>query len=158
MEVMRNGKFVFRFDSVDLIKGIKALPSQPRKNKGLEGLSGMIGMDDGLVSLPDISRLDTSVITDAFPYPQIFAMNGFVIVCSAANIYEVVAGALELKLTVAIGDVWEVISSYRYVYMSNGVVAVERGPNTKEYTLSSLPAFYGACNYNGQIMLGAPKE
>jgi hypothetical protein len=158
MEVLRNGKFALRYDSNALIRGIQPNAKQTRSQYGIETLTGMIGIDGSLVSLPSLTRIATTAITDSFPYPQLFVLNRFSIICGETEIYEYDGSTLTLKLTVSAGTTWSLVHSYEYVYLSNGTVSVERDPSTKAYTLSSLPAFYGACNYNGQLMLGAPKE
>jgi hypothetical protein len=158
MEVLRNGKFAHRYDSNALIRGIQPNAKQTRSQYGIETLSGMVGIDGSLVSLPTLTRIATTAITDAFPYPQLFVHNTFSVICGETEIYEYDGTTLTLKLTVTAGVIWDLVSSFDYVYLSNGTVSVVREPTTKAYSLSSLPAFYGACNYNGQLMLGAPKE
>ena len=158
MEVLRNGKFAHRYDTNALIRGIQPNAKQTRSQYGIETLSGMIGVDGSLVSLPALTRIATSVITDPFPYPQLFVLNTFSIICGSTKIYEYDGSTLTLKLTVTAGAIWDLVSSFNYVYLSNGTVAVERNPDTKVYALSSLPKFQSACNYNGQLMLGGPKE
>jgi hypothetical protein len=99
----------------------------------------------------------TTAITDAFPYPQIFVLTNLIIVCSQTKIYEWVAGALVLKLTVAAGSTWTAVDFFDYVYMSNGKVAVVRDSISKVYsTVTTLPTASSICNFQGQVLVGAP--
>ena len=96
-----------------------------------------------------------ALIADGFPYPQIFVFTNMIIVCSATKIYEWVAGALVLKLTVTTGDTWSCVDFHDYIYMSNGVVAVIRDAMDKTYkVVTDLPVAKAICNFNGQVVVG----
>jgi len=99
----------------------------------------------------------TKGIADGFPYPQIFEFNKMTIVCGETKIYEWVNDTLVLKLTVSAGSTWRALDFNDFVYMSNGVVSVTRDPFTKEYSVSAQPSAYALCNYNGQVVIGAPQ-
>ena len=46
---------------------------------------------------------------------------------------------------------------YDYIYLSNGKVAVVRNANNFNYTKSTiLPVASAMCNFNGQVIVGAP--
>lgn len=98
----------------------------------------------------------TKGIDDGFPYPQIFVFDKMIIVCSATKIYEWVNSVLVEKLEVTAGATWRAEAFGEFVYMSNGRVSVERDPLTKIYALSDQPVASAICNYNGQIIIGAP--
>ena len=100
--------------------------------------------------------VDTDIIADGFPYPQIFVFTNCIIVCGSTKIYELIAGALELMLTVDVGITWSAVDFYDYVYMSNGQVAVERSATDGTYSVSDLPIASAIVNFNGQVMIGAP--
>jgi proteasome assembly chaperone (PAC2) family protein len=120
--------------------------------------SGAVGRDSVLQVIEDLTKINTSTITDPFPYPQIFVLNQLIIVCGQSKIYEWNSNnnTLVEKLTVTAGSTWRVVDFGKYVYMSNGKVSVERSPTTQNYTVSSLPVATGMCNFNGQIVIGAP--
>jgi hypothetical protein len=83
-----------------------------------------------------------------------------IIVCGLKKIYEWVGGALSLKYTAAAaGGTWSAIESGDYIYLTNGSIAVVRDAGSKAYALSStLPHATAACNFNGQVIIGAPNE
>lgn len=98
----------------------------------------------------------TASIEESFPFPQIFVFTKAIIVCGETKIYEWVNDALILKLTVTAGSKWNAVDFHEYVYLSNSKVAVERNALSKVYEISSLPTCMAACNFNGQVIIGAP--
>jgi len=95
-------------------------------------------------------------IDDGFPYPQQFVFTKMTIVCSLTDIFELVSGVLEWKLTVTGGDTWRALDFNDFIYMSNGAVSVIRDPLTKLYSISSHPVASALCDMNGQVVIGAP--
>lgn len=95
-------------------------------------------------------------VDDGFPYPCQFVFTNFIIVCGKTDIFELVSGELQWKLTVTAGTTWRALDFYNFVYMSNGKVSVERDPSTGEYSLSTRPIASAMCNFNGQVIIGAP--
>ena len=120
--------------------------------------SGAVGRDGVLQVLDEMSEMDLSAITDGFPFPQIFVFPHTIIVCGKTVIYEWVSNALVQKLTVAAGNTWDAIASGDYIYMSNGKVSVVKDPISITYSLSALPVASCICNFNGQVLIGAPDE
>lgn len=156
--IVKGGKFTFTASSLELSRGLRPSKRSPRNSEYLVECNGAIG-DDGVLSvMEDITRLSTSAITDGFPFPQIFVLTNMILVCGLKKIYEYAAGSLELKYTATTpGSIWSVIDSFDYVYMSNGVEAVVRDAGSKTYALTTdLPTATAMCNYNGQILIGAP--
>ena len=150
-------KFTFTIAAEELANGLRPSKRSPRNAKYLVESKGAVSRDNVLSAIDELTRMDTSGITDAFPFPQIFTFTNFIIVCSSTKIYEWVAGALVLKLTVTAGSTWSAVDFYDYVYMSNGKVAVVRDYGTDEYSLSAdLPTANSILNYNGQVIIGAP--
>lgn len=151
-------KFVLSFAPVDLIKGLRPSSHSPRNTEYDIVCSGVIGRDGALVRQESLTRIDTSVITDAFPYPQIFVFPDIIIVFGQTKIYEFTPpSTLTLRLTVTAGNLWSCVAVGDYVYMSNGVVAVERNPESKVFALSTdIPICEAICDFNKQIIVGAP--
>jgi len=140
-----------------LAKGLRPSKRIPRNSRYLVECKGALGRDNVLQVIDELTRIATTAITDAFPFPQIFVFTNVIIVCSATKIYEWVAGALVEKLTVAAGSTWSAMDAYDYVYMSNGKVAVIRDAISKVYaTTTTLPTASSICNFNGQVLVGAP--
>jgi hypothetical protein len=119
--------------------------------------AGLVGRDGVLQSLDELTRLATTAITDAFPYPQIFVFTNHIVICGATKVYEWVSSALVEKVTVTEGEAWRAIDFHDYIYLSNGKVAVIRDSGDDTYSITTdLPMASALCNYNGQIMAGAP--
>lgn len=153
------GEFSITLDSSKLSKGLRPSKRMPRNSSFLVECKGAMGKDGVLQVMDQLTRMDTDTITDPFPYPQIFVFTNLIIVCGKTKIYEWVAGALVLKLTVTTGSTWSAVDFYDYVYMSNGVVAVIRDAETKLYSITTdQPTAQAICNFNGQVLIGAPGQ
>jgi len=151
------GRFSYEIDSTKLAVGLRSSPRGIRGKDHLITSKGAIVKDGILVSIDKLTRLATTVITDVFPYPQIFVFVNSVIVCSSTKIYEWVDGALVFKLTTTAGSTWSAVDFYNYVYMSNGVVAVVRDSDSEEYSITTnLPTANCVVNFNGQVIVGSP--
>ena len=141
-----------------LSKGLRPSKRMPRDSGHLITCSGAVGRDDVLQVIDGLTRMATDVITDGFPYPQIFVFTNMIIVCGETKIYEWVAGALAEKLTVTAGSTWSAADFHDYIYMSNSKVAVVRDAGSKVYSVSAtLPIAMAIVNYNGQVMIGGPE-
>ena len=165
MEITRNSRayygtddsFTMTLDSKDVSKGLRPSSRSPRNSEFDVVCSGAVGRDGVLSRLESLTRIDTSVITDSFPYPQIFVFPDLIIIFGSTKIYEYVGTTLTLKLTVTAGNLWSCIAKGLYAYMSNGVVAVERSPESGVYALATdVPIVESICDFNGQVIVGAP--
>lgn len=160
MPTSNNGQFQIEIGTSELARGLRPSKRVPRNSKFLTICDGAVALDGVLQVLQDLSgdAVDVSALVGvAFPYPQIFVFNKVIIVCSNATIFELVAGSLVAKLTVAVGLTWSAVDFYDYVYMSNGKVAVKRSATSGIWALdTTLPIASGICNYNGQVLVGAP--
>lgn len=155
--VVKGGKFTFTISN-ELARGLRPSKRSPRNEEFLVTCDGAVGRDKVLTTLDTLTRLDTSVITDGFPFPQIFVFTNVIIVCGLKKIYELVAGSLVLKYTAAAaGGAWSAADFYDYVYLSNGSIAVIRDAGSYAYALDATqPHASAICNYNGQVLIGAP--
>lgn len=144
---------------INPFRGLRPTKRTPRDSDFLTTCKGAIGRDNMLQILDGITRLATDVITDPFPYPQIFVFNRMIIVCGATSIYEW-EGNMQEKLTgLTAGGTWRAIESFNYAYLSNGIVSVVRDAGSFVYSVSSeVPICNSMCNYNGQILVGGFKE
>jgi len=144
-------------DSPKLSRGLRPSKRMPRNSGFLVKSQGAVGKDGVLQVIDNLTAIDTSVITDGFPYPQMFIFSNMILICGKNKIYEYVYGALELKLTVIPGTSWCAVDFFDYIYMSNGKVAVIRDGKTKTWSMTfHLPIASAMCNYNGQVVIGAP--
>ena len=154
--ISRGRNFSLMISTQDLSRGLRPSKRTPRNSGYLVQNSGAVGRDGVLQVLDSMSAMDLSAITDGFPFPQIFVFPQVIIVCGRTIIYEWISSALVQKLNVDAGNTWEAISSGEYIYMSNGKVSVVKDPNNLEYSLSTLPVASCICNFNGQVLIGAP--
>ena len=79
--------FSVTIDTSKLSKGLRPSKRMPRNSGFLVECKGAVGRDNVLQTLDELTRIDTSVITDAYPYPQIFVFTNLIIVCSQTKIY-----------------------------------------------------------------------
>ncbi len=150
--------FSFTITSEQLTRGLRPSKRAPRDSKFLVESKGAIGEDGVLCAIDELTRLATTEVTDTFPFPQLFVFTNLILVCGRLKIYELVSGALSLKYTASTsGSTWTAVDFYNYVYLSNGREAVVRNPDTGVYSISTtLPKGMSICNFNGQVIVGAP--
>lgn len=158
MHITRDGGFTFEIGSEDLSRGLRPSKHSPRNEKFLVECIGAIGYEKSLQAIEDITSLlvDTSLIIDDFPYPQMFVFTNHIIVCGETKIYELVSGSLILKITVIAGIRWSAVDFREFIYLSNGKVSVVRSAIDGTYSLSDLPIASTICDFKGQVMIGAP--
>lgn len=157
MEVDKYGNFSETIAPSKLKQGLRPSKRAARDSHYLVEADGVVGKDGVLSALEALTRMATTGITDAFPFPQIFICTNVIIVCSLLKIYEWVSGALVLKYTAAEpAGTWTVVDYYDYIYLSNGKIAVIRDAGSKVYALDATqPHSTVACNYNGQMIIGS---
>lgn len=156
MEILRDGTFAFNIDGESLSKGLRPSKRIARNSKFMVECVGAVGKDKVLSVLEDLEsgRIDTSIITDSFPYPQIFVLVNFILICGSTEIYTYDGSTMTLQIDVGTsGLTWSVVESYDYIYMSNCAVAVVRDPLSGTFSISNLPAARAMCNYNGQVII-----
>lgn len=155
--VVKGGKFTFTVDK-DLARGLRPSRKNPRNEEFLIECKGAVGKDGVLSSIEPISRLDTSFITDGFPFPQLFVLSHHTLVCGLRDIYELDGETFKLVYTATEpGGVWEVADYQGYIFMSNGREAVVRDHATGTWSKSAtLPRAISICDYGGQVLVAAP--
>lgn len=158
MKVLEDGSFSDTWEAPILASGLRQSSKYSRNLKSLSKCAGCIGIDGLLESAPDIavSTIYSSdlVIKNDFPFPQIFTLEKYIIVCNRTTILELKGISLVLKATVIGGELWTVGSSHDFLYLSNGVVSLVRNPLTGEYEITDAPVCSAILNYNGQIICG----
>ena len=149
--------FTIKINSEQLVKGLRPFKRIPKDSGYLVESIGAVGRNGVLQTIDALPRINTEVIPDSFPYPQIFVFTNLIIVCSATKIYEFTSSGLVEKLTVTAGSTWTAVDFYEYVYLSNGNVAVVREAGTHTYSITAtLPVTSSICNFNGQVLIGSP--
>lgn len=156
MDVSGGGRFSHVIKTSQLSKGLRRSKRDPRNSGFMVTCSGAVGRDGVLQVLDELIRLDAD-IDEGFPFPQLFVFTNIIIVCGQTKIYEWDGSSLVLKLTVTAGFAWKAVDFFDYVYMSNQRVAVVRDAGSKTYSeTSDLPTARAVCNFNGQVLVGAP--
>jgi len=160
MEVFRTGAFMETIGHEYLSKGLRPSAKLARNNGYLVECVGAVGIDNVLQTLNDLSlsRIDTSVITDGFPYPQLFIFPNITLVCGQSDIYSYLSGVLALELgSLTPGNIWSAISVDDFVYMTNKVVGVVRDPGDLVFRQTgAYPIADALCNFNMQVFVGSP--
>jgi len=159
LRTLPNGFFEFYVTSDLLHRGLRPSDKAARNAAYLIECIGMVGIDGTLSSIPklDISDVlnDILVDKDDFPFPQLIITDKLIIICNRTSILELIKGTLTKMITVTNGGKWIYSASGDYIYLSNGVVTVERSPTSQTYALSSvLPVASAGCNFNGQTIIG----
>jgi len=76
------GEFTFTISADQLANGLRPSKKVPRDSRFLVESKGAIGSDGSLTAVDDLTRMATTIITDAFPFPQLFVFVNFIVVCS----------------------------------------------------------------------------
>lgn len=121
---------------------------------------GAVPYEGALRAIEAFTRIDTSSMSGVlFPYPQLFILSRFIILCTRNTIYEYdsVSGLISKLSGLTPGTTWDIVDFRTYIYLTNGQQAVTRDSLTGVYAIDTTVPF-GACvcNYNGQILLGGP--
>jgi len=143
------------YTSEKLQKGLRPVAEVPRNSQDIILCDGAIGYHGSLQGIKAITAIATAAITDGFPYPQIFVLPNLIVVCGKTKIYEWVSSSLVEKITVTTGNPWSVADFYECLYLSNGVVAVERKASDKTYALrTDWPNADALFVFGGQVIAG----
>jgi hypothetical protein len=141
----------------DYLKNGLAPNSNKRNIPYLVESVGAMPYEDALQSVEQFTRISALAALDcSFPYPQFFVLADVMIVCLEDTIYEFDGTSLTEKLTeITTGSTWSVVDFQSFLYLTNNAVAVTKKQGT--YAIdSSLPAGMCLCNFNGQVLIGAP--
>jgi hypothetical protein len=162
METLRDGSFMLTINAEALARGLRPSVRTARNKEYLVECIGAVGLDNVLQVIEDLetNRIDTGIIVDPFPYPQIFVFTNLLIVCSSTDIFEIFGGNLLHRLgPFPVGTLWTAVDFKESIYMSNGKVAVVRAPTSGVwYTTTDLPVATAICNFNSQVFTGSPNE
>lgn len=183
MQVLNNGYFSFTIEGKDLAKGLRESTRNRTNNPRMITCSGVVAREEFLEMLDELQSLinisggvigievtlgGQSVTFGgqevtlgggspvSYPYPQLFVETNMIILCTPTSVYEYVDGDLTLKYEGNAGSTWSLVAVHDFAFLSNGVVSLVRNPQSKEYEISDAPTGMAICNYNGQIIVGAP--
>lgn len=161
MKILPNGFFSFTYSPEDLSRGLRKFSEAPRNNKQLTRCNGAVGRNGVLKTLTALTLNEAaedcvSVVWDDFPFPQLFVLEKLILLCNRTSILEYDGAEFVAKATgLTSGNKWNVASSWDFVYLTNGKVAVLRDPSLRTYSISATaPVGTSVLNFNGQIIVG----
>ena len=117
--------------------------------------------NDKLQTVASFTAIDTSSLgTLSCPYPQLFVFSDCIIVCTRTAMYEYDGTSLTKKVdSLLAGNTWDALDFKTYILLTNGITTVIKKSTTGEYVVDAdLPAAVSVCNYNGQVLIGSPKD
>jgi hypothetical protein len=141
-----------------ITKGL-AKNKNPRNNPLLSSSIGAMVYEGSLCADQDLItfQIDLSAYAPIYwPYPQLFTLSDNVVICLETKILELQGNNVVPVLTgLPVGYPWTLLDFHSYIYLSNGVVAVTRNPQTLAYAVdTTVPKAMAACDFNGQVLLG----
>ena len=143
-----------------LIAGLRRSEHNPVNGGFLVLADGVIKKAGELFNLDELDQLDISDLdAQTFPFPQIFQLVNFTLVCTPTKIYKYDGSTFTLVYTAEEGSTWTIADFYNYLVLTNGVELVKLDPETglfDEYAECSIPNCLCICDVNGQIFLGGP--
>ncbi len=142
--------------------GLRKDSENRRNTEALVESIGAIPIAGCSVSLDDLTArgIDTTGITEVFPFPQLFVLKGITLVCGKTTIYQLQAGTLTAVLSgLTPGSTWTVADYDPYLVMTNGAQLVTRDAVELDFSVyhdCCIPQCLCLCDVNGQMIVGAP--
>lgn len=128
-----------------------------RNDQWLLDSSGLFFMDGMVQGIPSVDLAAFGISGQAFPFPQMFVFPMVTIYCTATSVYELNGAEIEHGIEVDEGSTWSGIAFEQFVYLTNLRTVVVRNAESRKYEeRSDLPAGQCLCNFNGQVIVGAP--
>lgn len=144
-----------------LAKGLRVTDHKLRNDGGLIRADGLLVETGELFNLEELSMFDISDIGECeFPYPQIFQLRNWTLICTATKIYSYNGTTLTLVYTAEEGSTWTVGDFYDYLLLTNGKELVVLDPEDgtwSKYLDCAIPNCLCLCDVNGQIFVGGPE-
>ena len=141
-------------------KGLRKSARNPKNNEFFTELSGMFHEEGILRTLEIPDQVDTSALDCTFPFPQIFRLVGFTLVCTSTTIYRLDNGVLTSLISVAAGTTWSLADFGAYIIMTNGRALVKydfASGTWGEYVECAIPNCVCLCAFKGQLFVGGPE-
>lgn len=166
--------FEYTIDNIG--KGLRPSSHNPRNSPFLVESIGAFPYDGVLQSVAQLLRVDTSALICSFPYPQIFVLSDYIIVCTQTAIVELTdIGVIDgwgdapwgefpwgstLLTGLTAGWPWVCVDFKLFIYLTNGKIAIIRDTETGAWTINpeNIPFGTALCNYNGQVLVGSPNK
>ena len=144
-----------------LAQGLRATENNPKNTGALTKAQGVIQKAGQLFNLEELEGFDISTIEACtFPFPQIFQLRTWTIICTPTKIYTYDGTTLTLAFTATEGSTWTVGDFYDYLVMSNGLELIVLDPETGDWSLfldCLVPYCLCLTDLNGQLFVGGPE-
>jgi len=144
-----------------LMAGLRKSKNNPNESGALVQADGVIKEAGELTAVDDLATFDISSLEDcSWPFPQMFQLRSWTIVCTPTKIYTYDGSALTLVYTAEEGSTWTVGDFYNYIIMTNGKELITLDPETGEwskYLDCLIPYCLCLCDVNGQLFVGGPE-
>ena len=141
-----------------LTAGLRASSSVQRK---LVQADGVLRKSEELINLDELSTFDISSIEACtHPFPQIFQLRNWTLICTPTKIYTFDGTTLTLVYTAAEGSTWTIADFYRFLVLTNGNEYITLDPETgawSKYLDAVISECLCVCDVNGQLFAGGPE-
>lgn len=145
-----------------LVRGLRKQAGNPTNEQALVISDGLFPHERVSQALEDLTEYQVALgsIEAEFPFPQVFVLRQMTLVCTATEIYKLVAGTLTLLHgLLEAGTTWTVADYDAYVVMTNGKVLLVRDALSGEFNVFEscyIPPCICLCDLNGQLIVGGP--
>lgn len=144
-----------------LSAGLRASEHNPTNQGALIRADGVIQESKELFNLDKLSTFDIAALEACdFPFPQIFQLREWTVICTPTKIYTYDGAALTLVYTAEEGSTWTFADFYNYIIMTNGRELITLDPETgawSKYIECAIPTCLCLCDVNGQLFVGGPE-
>lgn len=108
----------------------------------------------------EITTIDLTTLDCEFPFPQIFQLKRFSLICTPTDIYRLDGVTLTWVYSALEGSTWSIADFDTFLVLTNGRVLVTLDPVSgvwNEYFECSIPHCICVCDLNGQLLVGGPE-
>jgi len=140
--------------------GLRHSRDNPRNEQALIQSTGVFHSKGKMIGVTDISTIDFSALGCTWPFPQMFQLKNYTLVCTPTLIHTYDGSSLTLVHTAEEGSTWTVADFYRFLVMTNGRELVTLNPRTGAWTKyldCAVPYCLCVCELNGQLFVGGPE-
>ena len=140
--------------------GLRHEAENPRNEEALVLSEGAFYNKGEVVNVTDLSTIDFSALGCSWPFPQMFQLMEYTLVCTPTLIHTYEGGSLTLVYTAEEGSTWTVADFHRFIVMTNGRELLMHWPDTgrwSKYLDCAVPYCLCLCEVNGQLFVGGPE-
>jgi hypothetical protein len=129
-------------------------------DQALVEAQGVMHDSGTMVNLDNLDTIDLSILNCSYPFPQVFKLTNYTLVCTETKIYSYSGTSLSLVHAVLEGSTWTIADFYDYIVLSNGKDLVVVDPVSgawSSYAGCQIPFCLCLCSLNGQLIVGGPE-